>query len=530
MMVEERKVGITSVFSKYFCKNGFISYILQKRTLLIGCVDMVGRNDPCPCGSGKKYKKCCERVVAIQSAQQVREKRESKIKSQLFQNLIQWFKEQNSGEIEQYWSKKFKEDLNLFVDQPIPPHFKFAYRFWLMFDAPCLDGYRPVEAWGKEGSYSTEKRLWVDELCRIHLDCYEVEREEGETFVLSSLSDGKRYTVSWMKGVSPGMFLVTRLSRLGSRHELFGPYTSFGVEMRGEIEVYVKNRSKEEELNREFWQKNGLQILGWMVQRANEIDQMEKMTASAQATQEMASTLKQPSVVSHEKKDSLPRILPLSADQTGLPQVIEQQLAQFQSRYVGQFQPKTQELYRQTVNLFREYIAAHFGKSFTWTQLDEDAFLHFLGVWYVDQGVGGPIRAKIFLNTMKHFIRWVRDEAIGDVYPAFSRVYTELIHNLPRSFEARTWLRENGVAQEPTEPNLAAKGTYILAISSAGASLDTGEAWIPVQLNARSWPPAWMEKRFWVRGTIYLNRGESIMTEIEAVYPFFQSKRVEIVI
>src|SRR5256885_5303722 len=25
----------------------------------------VGRNDPCPCGSGKKYKKCCGAVVAI---------------------------------------------------------------------------------------------------------------------------------------------------------------------------------------------------------------------------------------------------------------------------------------------------------------------------------------------------------------------------------------------------------------------------------------------------------------------------------
>lgn len=23
----------------------------------------VGRNDPCPCGSGKKYKKCCEDKV-----------------------------------------------------------------------------------------------------------------------------------------------------------------------------------------------------------------------------------------------------------------------------------------------------------------------------------------------------------------------------------------------------------------------------------------------------------------------------------
>jgi SEC-C motif-containing protein len=22
-------------------------------------VEKIGRNDPCPCGSGKKYKKCC---------------------------------------------------------------------------------------------------------------------------------------------------------------------------------------------------------------------------------------------------------------------------------------------------------------------------------------------------------------------------------------------------------------------------------------------------------------------------------------
>jgi len=24
----------------------------------------IGRNDPCPCGSGKKYKKCCGATVA----------------------------------------------------------------------------------------------------------------------------------------------------------------------------------------------------------------------------------------------------------------------------------------------------------------------------------------------------------------------------------------------------------------------------------------------------------------------------------
>lgn len=30
----------------------------------------VGRNDPCPCGSGQKYKKCCGSVIALQAAGQ----------------------------------------------------------------------------------------------------------------------------------------------------------------------------------------------------------------------------------------------------------------------------------------------------------------------------------------------------------------------------------------------------------------------------------------------------------------------------
>jgi hypothetical protein len=30
----------------------------------------IGRNDPCPCGSGKKYKKCCQRVHRLQKEAQ----------------------------------------------------------------------------------------------------------------------------------------------------------------------------------------------------------------------------------------------------------------------------------------------------------------------------------------------------------------------------------------------------------------------------------------------------------------------------
>ncbi|MDD3808043.1 MAG: SEC-C metal-binding domain-containing protein [Candidatus Pacebacteria bacterium] len=31
----------------------------KKNVVISGSTKKVGRNDPCPCGSGKKYKHCC---------------------------------------------------------------------------------------------------------------------------------------------------------------------------------------------------------------------------------------------------------------------------------------------------------------------------------------------------------------------------------------------------------------------------------------------------------------------------------------
>lgn len=36
-------------------------YLTQKKSGTIVKGDKIGRNDPCPCGSGKKYKKCCSK-------------------------------------------------------------------------------------------------------------------------------------------------------------------------------------------------------------------------------------------------------------------------------------------------------------------------------------------------------------------------------------------------------------------------------------------------------------------------------------
>jgi SEC-C motif-containing protein len=48
--------------SRFLKQDGvwyFVDGELQKPETQIRAVPKVGRNDPCPCGSGKKYKKCC---------------------------------------------------------------------------------------------------------------------------------------------------------------------------------------------------------------------------------------------------------------------------------------------------------------------------------------------------------------------------------------------------------------------------------------------------------------------------------------
>jgi SWIM/SEC-C metal-binding protein len=69
---KEKKKEVTAIFKK----NGWVGVIelkpdkpedlaalrrLEKPLKPVKVKETPGRNDPCPCGSGKKYKKCCGR-------------------------------------------------------------------------------------------------------------------------------------------------------------------------------------------------------------------------------------------------------------------------------------------------------------------------------------------------------------------------------------------------------------------------------------------------------------------------------------
>ena len=57
-------------------------FIINKRLLIM----KIGRNDPCPCGSGKKYKKCCLTETFTEMG------REDSIRARLIQDLLKFYK------------------------------------------------------------------------------------------------------------------------------------------------------------------------------------------------------------------------------------------------------------------------------------------------------------------------------------------------------------------------------------------------------------------------------------------------------
>ena len=50
---------------------------------------LTGRNDPCPCGSGKKYKKCCLIKAYVEKG----EGKEDAVRAKVVQGLLKFFNE-----------------------------------------------------------------------------------------------------------------------------------------------------------------------------------------------------------------------------------------------------------------------------------------------------------------------------------------------------------------------------------------------------------------------------------------------------
>ncbi|MDT8858884.1 SEC-C metal-binding domain-containing protein [Alkalihalobacillus sp. MEB130] len=105
------------------------------------------RNDPCLCGSGKKYKKCCMNKENVVQIQQAKEERFSQKKHQLTEKVRMFIDSKLT----------YKQDQNLFTefrnrtDRTINEHVeRMFFEFWLYFFHRYENGLRGIEWFAKE--------------------------------------------------------------------------------------------------------------------------------------------------------------------------------------------------------------------------------------------------------------------------------------------------------------------------------------------------------------------------------------------
>jgi hypothetical protein len=100
---------------------------------------MVERNDSCPCGSGKKYKKCCERVVSIEAFQQAKEQRYTEQMIKVLIEVQDFAKRNGSYDEFRRLQEKFAQAISVSPNSLEAQEFGL-FNLWYLFDYTHQNG------------------------------------------------------------------------------------------------------------------------------------------------------------------------------------------------------------------------------------------------------------------------------------------------------------------------------------------------------------------------------------------------------
>ena len=189
--------------------------VLDERT--IPTMTKAGRNDPCPCGSGLKYKKCClsDDVGTPRFTHEDRMSARSKLE-QFSKGEVE--RERNRA-VEEFLGESFHQMKHLHSDEKKLSAEVFDMWFWL--DRPLDDGRLVVERLLEEDDTleSGERRYLAlaGETC-MRL-CEVKEARPGTSLKLLDVLDGRRVTVHEQMGscqLEPSDLIAVRVIRSGA--------------------------------------------------------------------------------------------------------------------------------------------------------------------------------------------------------------------------------------------------------------------------------------------------------------------------
>ncbi len=182
----------------------------------------IGRNDPCPCGSGKKYKKCCMEKVEVQ-------RRYNDAKQNLLSKLVDFFLEDRFAEqadelAADYIAIMGIEDKNEVDEDDYGNLLSVG-----LFDAPMEGSSRLVEIFYKEkGEHlPSQEREILENMLDMTIGIYEVQDYgSGNGFLVENLMEKERFHVvvdeEGMQVIKKWDIIIARVLKIGHENQIMG--------------------------------------------------------------------------------------------------------------------------------------------------------------------------------------------------------------------------------------------------------------------------------------------------------------------
>lgn len=176
----------------------------------------VGRNETCPCGSGKKYKKCCGVVTSIEEARKIREQKLKTDIQAALERLNKYVMTQSPEKMQEA-RKQFAQEIGLDYEEVISTEWVLHFYNWYLFEAR-EKGMSMLQRFLQQLGRRIDPDV-QSALLNVQLGVYEVEEVTSAELALRDLATGEKHMVLPIQAGSlqAGHILLSRLVSLGLR-------------------------------------------------------------------------------------------------------------------------------------------------------------------------------------------------------------------------------------------------------------------------------------------------------------------------
>jgi hypothetical protein len=210
----------------------------------------VGRNDPCPCGSGKKYKKCCLPKTERASEGRRPEKPDDRLRRRLMAYVETSLPRAEAHRaMREFFGGRFDLDSRRFALDSRGLEVEWpAFLEWLIHDFRLSTGQPPIARFLAERGESlpADERGILEEWQEAAVGLHEVvELEPGRSLTLRDVLTGETCTVREVKGSLAAArwdLLGARVIRVHGEPFLSGTVTVFHASDREALVGHVKER------------------------------------------------------------------------------------------------------------------------------------------------------------------------------------------------------------------------------------------------------------------------------------------------